>query len=318
MDLVAERDVLEAGVAPAGPAHAALVLQLLRVPLGAATLEASDWRVRAGERVALIGPNGAGKTSILEALLGLRRGAVVQGEMLGVGIDEWRRRPKLRERLGVQLQRAAMPSGLKVADIIALQRGLFERTSQLAMERLGIAALSAKPYERLSGGEARRVDLFIALAHEPAIALLDEPFAGLDPHFARSAASLIGEMPGMTVLMACHTTEELRLATQVAWIANRTVLRCEAPDVLRHELVGEFRLVVECASDGLVEPIAARIARAARLARAPRLAERRVTAYGGEALSAIARTLVDQPGTLAVEFGHTSPADLLHRCAQEP
>jgi ABC-2 type transport system ATP-binding protein len=305
--------VERAAVPSVAPALAVtrLVVQLPRGPL-----DLGAWSIPAGDTVALIGRNGVGKTSVVEALLGLRSGAVVEGRMLDADIAQWRRKPCLRKRLGVQLQRSAFPGRPRVSEIVALHRTLFDRTSEAVIAALGIEALGSRLYEFLSRGESQRVDLFLALAHEPQMLFLDEPFTGLDPQFARSLAALLRGMRRTTTLMCCHTAEELSLANRIAWLTPAG-LRLETPDTLRRELLGEFRLIVDCEDEQATPAVAELIARDPRTAHTVSVEGRRITVAGPAQLADLARVLVDHPGVHAVDAGRSSLADLLRHCARE-
>ena len=80
-------------------------------------------------------------------------------------------------------------------------------------------------YRKLSTGQRRRVDLTVALAHRPDLAVLDEPTSGLDPNFARNLAALLQELraSGSTLLVATHNEAELNNADNVVWLKNGRV-----------------------------------------------------------------------------------------------
>lgn len=295
----------------------ALDVRRLVVPLPRGPLVIADWQVRIGEKVALIGRNGVGKTSISEALLGLREEARVDAWMLGHPINEWRRRPVLRKRLGAQLQRVAFPGRPRVSELVALHRAVYDRTSDAVLEALGIPALAARLYEFLSRGETQRVDLFLALAHQPEILFLDEPFTGLDPQFARKLGGLIREMDRSAIVMSCHTVEELTLVDRVAWLADSGIVRYDTPDVLRRELVGDYRLVARCDDEPGAQRLGYELGQVAARGRRISVDSVRVQVCSSDPLADLARTLVDRPGVQAVEAGRSSLADLLRYCANE-
>lgn len=184
------------------------------------TLEA-----RPGEITALVGPNGAGKTTFFAVLLGLLRpdrGRCIVG---GMRPDEYRR----RYGMGYLPQVSAFPRGWTARDVLARAVDLSappDRAAALdtAVERADIdSATLSRPATRCSGGVKRRLGLAWALAGDPSLILLDEPFTGLDP---RARAGLRREMISArqrdaTVLFASHELAEVeQLADRVFIMEN--------------------------------------------------------------------------------------------------
>ena len=147
-------------------------------------LEVPDLEVVAGEVLAIIGPNGTGKTTFIEAVLGMRRLVTGSVELLGWPLRELTRRPRLRAPLGVQLQYPSFSYDLLVSELVRLHRCLHGRADEALRLLLGVDSLLTRTYGGLSRGEQQRVDLFMALAHRPRLAFLDEPTAGLDQQTA--------------------------------------------------------------------------------------------------------------------------------------
>lgn len=305
------------GRAPQANTDLALHLRKLSVPLPEEALKVSDWRIHRGEKVALIGRNGVGKTSLTEAILGLRSGAVAEGRMLGHELRDWQRRPVLRKKLGVQLQRVFFPGRPRVSELVALHRTLYDQTSERVMEALGIPAIANRLYEFLSRGETQRVDLFLALAHEPNILFLDEPFTGLDPQFSRKLADLLTQLSDTTLVMCCHTVEELNLTTHTAWLSRQGIVRHEETQALRRELVGNFRLTAHCRDADSSRQLADMLRERGRLERPPAIDGEQIDISSSTQLSDIARELVDHPLVVSVDVGHSQLADLLRYCAKE-
>jgi ABC-2 type transport system ATP-binding protein len=279
-------------------------------------VEITDWCIPAGSRVALIGPNGAGKTTIMEALLGLRRTERLSARMLGSQLSEWHRKPDLRRKLGVLLQQASLPPELHVRDIVSLHRQLYRRSSSAAVDALGIGPLLDKVYRSLSRGERQRVDLFVALAHEPEVAFLDEPFTALDHQHALATADLIQSLKETSIVMACHNPAELALASMAAWIVGGKVRRCDAPDTLRRGLMGDFRLQVAFQAADAAERFGRKLIDQVRPQFTNAVSPTQLSIFGSEALVQVARGLVDHADIIAVEFGRTTFADLLYRCSR--
>ena len=152
-------------------------------------LDGVDLELEAGTVTALVGCNGAGKTTLLSVLAGVlpRDG----GEVRVLGLDPRRRGTELRAAVGWMPDRLAFPRWMRVEDSLRLAEPFYPTWSRSEerrlLELLGLdrrARLSA-----LSKGERNKHALLLALAHEPRLLLLDEPFAGLDPAARREAVS---------------------------------------------------------------------------------------------------------------------------------
>ena len=145
-----------------------------------AAVDAADLRVEAGELVALLGPSGSGKTTLLRLVAGFEvpdAGSVAIGGRPVAGEGVWCEPD--RRRIGMVFQDGALFPHLTVADNLAFGRPGPGRVGE-CLELVGLAArASAYPHE-LSGGERQRIALARALAADPAVVLLDEPFTALD------------------------------------------------------------------------------------------------------------------------------------------
>lgn len=180
--------------------------------------------VAAGALLAVVGPNGAGKTSLLRAAAGLApfTGTMrLGGETLGGGPAA----PRAR-RIAYLPQRSELAWALSVRDAVLLGRlphgDPFSRATPedgravaAALDRLGLAALAARPVTELSGGERARVMLARALATEAPLLLADEPTAALDPAHQLAVLGLLREIAaeGRIVLAVLH---DLTLAARFA------------------------------------------------------------------------------------------------------
>lgn len=206
---------------------------------GTAILDIARLEVRAGEVLALIGPNGAGKSTLLltlALLLPPARGRVLFGGRVVARADEL----ETRRKMALVLQDPLLLHGTVGSNIAAglrfrgMGREEIERRVDRWAERLGIGHLKARSSRRLSGGEAQRASLARALAIEPEVLLLDEPFSALD---APTRAGLLHDLhdllaeTGVTTVFVTHDLDEaLLLGDRVAVLIGGRVRQVGAPE----------------------------------------------------------------------------------------
>jgi ABC-2 type transport system ATP-binding protein len=232
--------VPQAAVRPVQPAGTA-VLEVRNLSVMYGTFKAVDdvsFQVGRGEIFGLLGPNGAGKTSTLSAIEGLlkpRGGSVVLD-----GFDVQRDPIEAKARMGVQLQATSFQSQLTIRQIVRLYAGLYgvvisDADIDAQLDVVGLAAEAAKPFKHLSGGQQQRLSLFIAVIHDPALLLLDEPTAGLDPQARRQLWSRIEDIrkKGGSIMLTTHSMEEAQaVCDRVAIIDHGKLLTAETPQDL--------------------------------------------------------------------------------------
>ena len=194
-----------------------------------------DFTVARGEVFGLLGPNGAGKTTTVEVLEGYR--ARTGGDVSVLGFDPGDRPRELRARVGIVLQSGGMYRFLSVREAVAHWARLYPHPRDVE-EVIAVAGLQEKADARvrtLSGGQARRLDLALALVGDPELIFLDEPTTGFDPAARRAAWGAIRALRdlGKTVLLTTHYLDEAQeLADRVAIIKDGRILAIGRPQEL--------------------------------------------------------------------------------------
>ncbi|WP_131736216.1 ABC transporter ATP-binding protein [Actinomadura roseirufa] len=169
-------------------------------------------RLPAGSVIALVGPNGAGKSTLLQLITGLLR--PTEGTVEVFGQDAGAGSAEALAQVGFVAQEHPLYQGFSVSDLLRMGRGLnLHWDRYLAERRLGELGIPlAKRAGSLSGGQQAQVALALALAKRPALLVLDEPLANLDPiarrDFMRAVMTAVAE-DQITVLMSSHVIADL-------------------------------------------------------------------------------------------------------------
>src|SRR5687768_16706795 len=212
---------------------------------GPRAVDGIDLRVAPGEVYGFLGPNGAGKSTtvhILTTLLPPTSGSARVG-----GHDVEREGPAVRAVIGAALQEAALDPFLTGAEHMKLQTALHgirgeqaARRSGELLARVGLTQAADRKVGGYSGGMKRRLDLALALVHEPRILFLDEPTTGLDPQ-SRSAlwdeVQRLASDSGVTVFLTTQYLEEADvLADRIGIIDHGRIVAEGTPEALKDEI----------------------------------------------------------------------------------
>jgi len=189
-------------------------------------LRGVDLRIERSRVTGIVGPNGAGKTTLLKLLLGLSHPTSGELRIDGklVGDDE-----SYRARIGYMPQIARFPENLTASELFAMLRDLRGDSGDLDEEMLNRFELAPhldKPLRVLSGGTRQKVNACLALLFRPALLMLDEPTAGLDPLSSATLKDKIAALrgDGVTVVVASHIMSELEeLCDDVAFLLDGVV-----------------------------------------------------------------------------------------------
>ncbi len=184
-----------------------------------------SFQVAPGRIFGFLGPNGAGKTTSIRMALGLVQPTAGRISVLGSSDAS-----KVRDRIGFLPEERGLYRRMTPVEAVVFFAGLKGVPSAVARKR-GIAMLEAqglgaaihRPMKALSKGMAQKVQLITALAHEPDLVILDEPFSGLDPVNQQSLETLIRDLAkrGATVIFSTHVMAHAeRLCERVVLLAK--------------------------------------------------------------------------------------------------
>jgi lipopolysaccharide export system ATP-binding protein len=195
-----------------------------------------------GEVVGLLGPNGAGKTTCFYSIMGLVKpdsGRIMLDGLDITGLPMYRRAIL---GLGYLPQETSIFRGLSVEkNILAVlelaepDRSAREERLEQLLDEFGLTRLRASPAMGLSGGERRRCEIARALAANPSIILMDEPFAGIDPISIADIRDLVCQLKkrGIGVLITDHNVREtLDIVDRACIIYDGRVLFAGSPEAL--------------------------------------------------------------------------------------
>ena len=218
-----------------------------------------DLTVHAGTILGIVGPSGAGKTTTIRMITGALDPD--DGEVLVLGEDPRRFRRATRERIGYMPQLFTLYPDLTADENVDFVASLFgmlvrrrRRRVREVLELVQLWEARGRRAGQLSGGMQRRLELASALVHEPALLLLDEPTAGIDPILRQTIWEELGRLrsAGRTLLVTTQYVSEAESCDAVALIAGGRLIALGPPDELRRNAAGGD--VIEGETDAPFDP----------------------------------------------------------------
>ena len=217
-----------------------------------------------GQIVALLGPNGAGKTTIMRMLTGYL--APSSGTAAVAGFDVQQDRRAMARQIGylpengpLYLDMTPVESLRFFGEVRGLSRSQLQERIDVVAQQCDIGLILDKPIGKLSKGLRQRVGMAQALLHDPAVLIMDEPTAGLDPiqirHFRLHVRELGREK---TLLVSTHILQEVEaIADRVIVIhKGRLVFNDTSSELARHGSLEEFFHELTRQGDPVEEPVA--------------------------------------------------------------
>ncbi len=205
-------------------------------------------QVKKGEVFGFLGPNGAGKTTFINIMVGLLK--PTSGQILINGEDVQKIDKGL---IGICPQELVLWDNLTCKESLTLIGDMYEVPKKLLKQRVDkllkdllLTDKADTVVTKLSGGMKRRLNLALALVHEPEIVVLDEPSEGLDPQSKRVLWNYIKSLrddEGKTVILTTHLMDEAdKLSDRVAIIDHGQLIKLDTAENLKKE-IGEGDVV---------------------------------------------------------------------------
>lgn len=206
-----------------------------RYPGDVTAVDGASFKVPAGQIFGFLGPNGAGKSTVIKILTTLA--LPTEGSAFVGGYDVVCEASEVRRIAGVALQDVGLDPLMKSIELLTLQGQLFgskrveaQRRAEELIELVDLTDAVDRRVKTYSGGMRRRLDLALALVHEPEVLFLDEPTTGLDPASRRAIWTEVRRLNrqlGMTIFLTTQYLEEADILSDVVAIIDRGKIQVE-------------------------------------------------------------------------------------------
>lgn len=207
-----------------------------------------SFNVKKGSLFAFLGINGAGKSTTINILCSILEKD--SGEIFVNGLNIDKDRDLIKRKIGIVFQNSMLDEKLNVYDNLTIRASYYglrgaewKSRLNLLVKLLNLEDLLKRPFNKLSGGQKRRVDIARGLINNPEILFLDEPTTGLDPQTRQIVWKIINilrEDLDMTVFLTTHYMEEANKADNVVIIDNGKIVANDSPNNLKNRYSGDY------------------------------------------------------------------------------
>jgi ABC-2 type transport system ATP-binding protein len=207
--------------------------------------------IRKGELFSLLGPNGAGKTTTINMLCCLLK--PTSGTASIMGYDIMKESFKVKELIGVSPQETVLSEHLNswenlslIGKIHGIGSGELRKKSEELLETVGLLERAKDSVAKFSGGMRRRLNLIMALVHDPEVLFLDEPTLGLDPQSRRVIWEYVERLKGKTtILLTTHYMEEADfLSDRIGIVDEGKMVALGTPDELKKSISDRGTMII--------------------------------------------------------------------------
>jgi len=211
-----------------------------------------DLNIKKGELFALLGPNGAGKTTTINMLCCLLK--PTGGTARIMGYDILKQPFRVKDIIGVSPQETVISERLNsrenlelIGRIHGMAAGELKTRSQELLATMGLGARAKDQVRKFSGGMKRRLNIIMALVHDPQVVFLDEPTLGLDPQARRAIWEYIGRLKKeKTILLTTHYMDEADfLADRIGIIDEGKIVALGTAHELKNSLLDKQTMVIQ-------------------------------------------------------------------------
>lgn len=218
---------------------------------GLVAVDGINLGVKEGELFSFLGPNGAGKTTTINMLCCLLK--PTSGTASIMGYDIMKEPFNVKELIGVAPQETTISERLNswenlslIGQVHGIGSKELRKMSEELLETVGLLDRAKDQVGKFSGGMKRRLNLIMALVHDPEILFMDEPTLGLDPQSRRAIWDYIAELKGKkTILLTTHYLEEADvLSDRVGIIDEGKIVALGTPDELKKKISDTNTMII--------------------------------------------------------------------------